>query len=254
MAKDNNLTDFMIDIADAIRAKKGTTNKINPQNFSAEISSIEGGGSSSDTTVDDLLSNKLTTLKSDATSLRQYVLRGATKLTSVDLPNVKTVYANALYGVGLTELYLPSCTKVEGTTICYCNSLVKIDLPLCTSLGNYVFRDNNVLSDVSLPSLPTLSQNAFYNCVALTKISLPSVTTINQLAFNGCTNFQTLILGASRVVTLSNTNALSDTKIASGTGYIYVPSTLVDSYKTATNWTTYANQIRAIEDYPEITA
>lgn len=44
MAKNNNLTDFMTDIADAIRAKKGTTNKINPQDFAAEIASIEGGG------------------------------------------------------------------------------------------------------------------------------------------------------------------------------------------------------------------
>ena len=33
----------------------------------------------------------------------------------------------------------------------------------------------------------------------------------------------------------------------------YVPTSLVDTYKSATNWSTYAEQIRAIEDYPEIT-
>ena len=42
MAKDNNLQDFLTDIADAIREKKGTTDKINPQNFSNEIKSIQG--------------------------------------------------------------------------------------------------------------------------------------------------------------------------------------------------------------------
>lgn len=47
MAKDNNLTDFLTDVADAIRAKKGTTEPINPQDFSAEIASIEGGGGTS---------------------------------------------------------------------------------------------------------------------------------------------------------------------------------------------------------------
>jgi hypothetical protein len=31
-----------------------------------------------------------------------------------------------------------------------------------------------------------------------------------------------------------------------------VPKSLVDAYKTAENWSTFANQIRAIEDYPEV--
>lgn len=44
MAKTDNLTDFLTDIADAIREKKGTTGAINPQDFSSEIASIEGGG------------------------------------------------------------------------------------------------------------------------------------------------------------------------------------------------------------------
>jgi hypothetical protein len=44
MAKNNNLKDFLTDVADAIREKKGTTEKINPQNFSSEIKSIESGG------------------------------------------------------------------------------------------------------------------------------------------------------------------------------------------------------------------
>lgn len=41
MAKENNLTDFLTDVADAIREKKGTTEKINPQDFSDEIKSIK---------------------------------------------------------------------------------------------------------------------------------------------------------------------------------------------------------------------
>ena len=49
MAKNNNLTDFLTDVADAIRAKKGTTAKINPQDFSSEIASIPTGGGSATT-------------------------------------------------------------------------------------------------------------------------------------------------------------------------------------------------------------
>lgn len=44
MAKTDNVRDLMVDIADAIRAKKGTSDLINPQDFSKEIASIEGGG------------------------------------------------------------------------------------------------------------------------------------------------------------------------------------------------------------------
>ena len=43
MSKQNNLTDFLTDVADAIREKKGTSEKINPQDFSEEIKGIESG-------------------------------------------------------------------------------------------------------------------------------------------------------------------------------------------------------------------
>lgn len=44
MSKQDNLQDYLTDIADAIREKKGTTEAINAQNFSEEIRGIEGGG------------------------------------------------------------------------------------------------------------------------------------------------------------------------------------------------------------------
>ena len=44
MAKNDNLKDFLTDVADAIREKKGTTDAINPQDFSSEIASIQSGG------------------------------------------------------------------------------------------------------------------------------------------------------------------------------------------------------------------
>ena len=47
MAKTDNLTDFLIDLAEGIRAKKGTTEPINPQDFRKEIESISGGESGS---------------------------------------------------------------------------------------------------------------------------------------------------------------------------------------------------------------
>ena len=46
MAKTDNLTDFLVDVADAIREKKGTSDLINPQSFSDEIRAFEIGGGS----------------------------------------------------------------------------------------------------------------------------------------------------------------------------------------------------------------
>ena len=44
MSKQDNLKDFLTDIADAVREKKGTTEPINAQNLSEEIRGIESGG------------------------------------------------------------------------------------------------------------------------------------------------------------------------------------------------------------------
>lgn len=73
-----------------------------------------------------------------------------------------------------------------------------------------------------------------------------------SVGFGVCTNCSSLIAFVNRctegVPGLAGTN-FAKTPIGSGTGYIYVPRTLVDSYKAATNWSTYADQFRALEDY-----
>ena len=89
----------------------------------------------------------------------------------------------------------------------------------------------------------------FYNCTNLTSVDLPVATSIRDSAFRSCKNLASLILGNTENVCSIKSNTLANTKIASGTGYIYVPAALIDSYKTASNWSTYANQFRALEDY-----
>ncbi len=101
--------------------------------------------------------------------------------------------------------------------------------------------------------IATVGQYAFYGCTALTVVDVPNVTSIAANSFEGCSALTALILRSATVCTMANTNALANSAIASGTGYIYVPRSLVDTYKAATNWSTYAEQIRAIEDYPDIT-
>lgn len=94
-----------------------------------------------------------------------------------------------------------------------------------------------------------IGQNAFSSCTALTVVDVPNVTTIGFYALAGCTVLEALILRNSEIVTMENSNALESSTIATGTGFVYVPSALVDGYKAATNWSVYAAQIRALESY-----
>ena len=95
-----------------------------------------------------------------------------------------------------------------------------------------------------------VGQYVFYGCSKLTSLDFANVTSIDANAFEACSTLETLILRSTTVCTLAATSAFTSTKIASGTGYIYVPSLLLDAYKEATNWSKY--QFRTIEDYPEI--
>ena len=94
-----------------------------------------------------------------------------------------------------------------------------------------------------------LYNSAFRSCQGIQKVDLAAVQGIGAECFIWAYPLTQLIIRTSTVCTLSNSNAFKDTSIASGTGYIYVPSALIDSYKTATNWSVYADQFRALEDF-----
>lgn len=94
----------------------------------------------------------------------------------------------------------------------------------------------------------TVRQYAFAYCGNLSSVSLPLATSIGTYAFAHCGSLISLTLRANEVCALADGNAFASTPIASGNGNIYVPSTLVDSYKADTKWATYAAQIIAIDD------
>jgi hypothetical protein len=115
-----------------------------------------------------------------------------------------------------------------------------------------VFYGTSALESVTFRKAVTIERQTFYGCDALKKLDLWVATTLGDIL--GYRNDCTLIIRTGTVCDLLSVNE-------SYTGYIYVPRTLADgsdgvaAYSAATNWSTYAdkNQIRAIEDYPEIT-
>ncbi len=122
-----------------------------------------------------------------------------------------------------------------------------------TTVGAYAFQNCSGLTSVSFPNVTSIGDYAFNAAHKLAKVDLPKVTSIGQHGFSAANALETLILRNTEKVCSLGSDAVSYTKISSDSGYIYVPAALVDSYKTAANWQNYADQIRAIEDYPEIT-
>ncbi len=182
--------------------------------------------------LDAALNNTLTAIDSNVTSIVGYACRGLSKLKTVNLPNATSIGTYAFY---------------------YCTAMTSINAPKVTSLGTYAFY-NCALTSVNFPVATGLSQNAFYSCNNLKKADFGVANKVNQAAFAYCEALEALILRKSDAIcTLSvATNAFTSTPIAEGTGYVYVPKALIETYKTATNWVNYASQFRAIEDYPDI--
>ena len=156
------------------------------------------------------------------------------------------------YCSSLATVSLPQATSINSSAFSNCLSLTTVSLPQVTSMSAYAFINCSSLTTIDSPKVTSINRYAFSDCSSLTTVSLPQVTSIESSAFINCSNLTTFILRIEKMATLTNVNAFENTPINSGTGYIYVPKSIVDTYKSATNWSTYANQFRAIEDYPDI--
>lgn len=82
----------------------------------------------------------------------------------------------------------------------------------------------------------------FFRCYSLSSITIPnSVTSIDNSAFQNCYGVRYYdFTRHTTVPTLSNTNAFNG---ISADCEIRVPAALVDAWKAATNWSTYADHI-----------
>lgn len=117
-----------------------------------------------------------------------------------------------------------------------------LDMALANALTAYTSKTATIIKGFT-----------FRLATALEYVDFHKAERLQTYVFYGCTNLKTLIIRTSTLCTLDALNTFTNTPIDLGTGVIYVPDNLVEQYKTAKNWSTYASQIRAIEDYPEIT-
>lgn len=114
----------------------------------------------------------------------------------------------------------------------------------CTSFLNVNF--------LSYTNLEFIGDSAFYGCSSMKSFAISNLKRgFSARTFNNCSSLEALILNCNSVISLSTSNFINNSPIQKGTGYIYVPDSLVDSYKKATNQVVYANQIKPISELPE---
>ena len=192
-----------------------------------------------------------------------------------------TDYFKQRLAVSMTEYVDNESTKAGPYSFAGQAQLTTVSMPEVTDIWQYCFIDCTKLTSIYFPKLVLLRYQAFRNCSSLTEfVSGGSFNSrIDSSTFEGCTSltkadfkhinsqqgFGGYSLACANLVTLIIRNADAvppashsifggnTTKMNKGEGYIYVPASMVDAYKAATNWSKYADQIRAIEDYPDIT-
>ena len=206
---------ILADIADAVREKTDTTDPIVPENMAEMLRNVEG-------------------------DYERGYADGYEKGDS-NMDGILTRRATTISNDRITYLGIEVFRNYE--------SLAVVDFPNVTSTGVNVFYACYALHTVNLPSLISISSNMFAYSSLLKRLDFPSVESISGGAFSGCSRLVTLILRkADTVCTLENVSAFSGTSIAKGTGFVYVPDDLVEQYKAATNWSTYASQIKPISE------
>ena len=242
----------MSSIADSLRAKLGTSEAFQVTDMASAIDSIPSGGGDEDWI--NYVEGNTTIVSGNASKIRDYAFN-STDITEANFPVCTSIRNSAFQNcIKLTTVSFPSCTSIGNSAFYNCTSLTTVSFPSCTSIGNSAFYYCTSLTTVSFPSCITIGNGIFQNCNKLTTVSFPSCTSIGANVFYNCQSLSALYLNSvSKVTTLNNANAFTNTPISNSTylgyfGSIYVPLSLVDAFKSASNWVTYANRITAIPE------
>lgn len=234
-------------VADAIRSKTGTSDNLSfPTEFVDAIENIETGSGD----IDALVDGSITSLSTNATKIYDHAFYNYTSLTVLNAPNVEEIEQYALSNTRVRTLNFPLLTKAGQYAFQKNTQVESVNFPLLEYLPYRGFMDcSQRLKKVYFPSVTSIGGECFRYCYYLARAEFPNATSISSDAFGNCTRLGVLILRSESVCTAANSDILAYSLIDKGTGYIYVPNALIEDYKVATNWTTYADYFRALEDY-----
>ena len=222
MAKTDNLTDFLTGVANAIRTKKGTTAKINPQNFEAEIDSIMTSKPEQEKTVK--ATNSQQEISPDDGKTLSRVIVEAAPLPDTYNSKYKNINeclidkTDKILILGCNNSTIPSdssVTSIGSYAFQKCRSLTSIVIPgNITIIGEGAFQGCRGLTSVTIGNgVTSISNDAFDECSGLTNITIPdSVTSIGGSAFTDCSGIESLVVTAGNKKYHSANNCIIETE------------------------------------------
>ena len=232
----------------AFRAFKNLTSFTIP----ASVTSIGQGA---------LNSSGLTSINIPAslTSIGNNAFQNCSNVVSVTVDSGNTAYndgngsnciirtsTNALIQ-GCNNTVIPNTVVTIGAAaFAGCTGLASVTIPdSVTTIGTQAFAGCTGLTSLTIPnSVTIIGQYAFQACSGLTNANIGSgVTDILNLSFSDCTGLTSFTCNATTPPRLVP-NVFQNVP---ATCAIYVPAASVDAYKAATNWSSRADYIQAIQ-------
>ena len=165
------------------------------------------------------------TIPNDITELKAYTFYNARTITSVTIPS--------------------TVTSIDGSSTFNNSGLRNVTVPSSVTSwnGGFTFA-YSYLTEVTLNNRGQIGSYAFSNCKSLTGVTLgDNIKSIVNNAFSGCTKLASVTLNPTTPPTIDSTSFQG----VPSTCKFYVPCSAVNTYRTASVWSSYASQIVGYE-------
>lgn len=163
---------------------------------------------------------------------------------TVEVPDeVAAAIEDALELEPKPEMYLSKfAQRVEGNI----SEITASDLNGIAAILQFAFYGCKELQSIVVPKgVKSIGQSAFRHCSNLTKVEIPeNMSIIEDRVFENCTSLADVIVKASTPPSIQ-----TDTFKGIPTTCVFeVPAESLEAYKTAEYWSSFANQIKEIEE------
>ena len=202
-----------------------------------------------DTILNQILSEGIENFYNDKiTKLASYALAYSGNITElIELPNVTEAGERSLFSSSAKVIKMPKLYR--GGSFMFNSSIVEeLYINSATVIGGQWLITTYYLRKLYAPQI-----GITINAIGAEKGTLTHIcfkNGVSQKNFSSCEKLEMMVITQKTAITPFQTASYIPKKaLTDGNCYIYVPAALLDSYKTATNISVYADRIRAIEDY-----